>query len=70
MIMNMVRQFFLDLQKAFDLVDINIIISKLEFYGVRGTILDVFRSFLSNRKQYIKIENIKSDLLDVHIGTP
>ena len=37
--------------------------------GIRGTTLEWFRSYLSNRKQFVVIDGISSDLIDVTIGS-
>ena len=48
---------FIDLSKAFDSVDHNIILEKLSMYGVKGNNLKWFHSYLSNWKQYIEFQN-------------
>ena len=44
---------FLDLIKSFDTVDPKILVHKLLKYGIRGNIFNWFKSYLSNRKQYV-----------------
>jgi hypothetical protein len=61
---------FIDFKKAFDLVDHNILLNKLNAAGVRGTALDWFRSFLTNRTQQTKILNQLSSPLHVRTGVP
>ena len=46
---------FVDLQKAFDTVNHNILLKKLDHYGNRGTVNDWFASYLSNRSQFVSI---------------
>ena len=48
---------FIDLSKAFDTVNHNILLEKLSMYGVKGNNLKWFHSYLSNRKQYIEFQN-------------
>ena len=46
---------FIDLQKAFDTVDHDVLLYKLNYYDVRGVANEWFRSYLTNRKQYVAI---------------
>ena len=61
---------FLDLKKAFDTVDHKTLISKLELYGIRGTALHLFQSYLSERKQICKLQNIMSEVANIACGVP
>ena len=61
---------FLDLSKAFDTVNHQILLSKLEYYGIRGCSLSFFSSYLQHRKQYTSINGGKSDFLPITCGVP
>ena len=61
---------YLDLSKAFDTLDHSILIDKLEFYGVEGVALDLFKNYLTNRKQYVEFEDAQSDRLNISTGVP
>ena len=61
---------FIDLSKAFDTVDHQILIKKLQYYGIDGTTLECFRSYLSYRKQYISSQDIAERCLDIICGVP
>ena len=61
---------FLDLSKAFDTVNHDILIKKIQHYGFRGKFLNVLKSYLSNRIQCTKINNRSSDFTTVKCGVP
>ena len=61
---------FLDLRKAFDTLDHDIMIEKLQMLGIRGTILNLFKSYLSNRKQMVIMNKSKSQLKHIRCGVP
>ena len=61
---------FIDLRKAFDTVNHKILLTKLEHYGIRGSSLNWFESYLSNRKQYVFFNGESSSLKDITCGVP
>ena len=61
---------FLDLAKALDTVNRNILLKKLDHYGIRGTVNDFFRSCLTNRSQFVSINSSTSSLMSINVGVP
>ena len=61
---------FVDLQKAFNTVDHQILLTKLNHYGIRGVSNDWFKSYLSNRNQYVSINGFDSSLAAINCGIP
>ena len=61
---------FVDFQKAFDTVNHNILLKKLETYGFRGVINDWFRSYLTDRKQKVVINGFESSCKTMYHGVP
>ena len=59
---------FVDLQKAFDTVDHQVLLAKLNHYGIRGVSNYWFKSYLSNSKQYISINGYESGLAALTCG--
>ena len=61
---------FIDLRKAFDTVNHKILLQKLDHYGIRGSALSWFESYLDNRKQYVYVNGESSDLKIISCGVP
>ena len=61
---------FIDLKKAFDTIDHSILLDKLNYYGIRGLANKWIRSYLSNRYQYVVINNSHSENRKIVCGVP
>ena len=61
---------FIDLKKAFDTVNHEILLQKLEHYGIRGTSLLWFKSYLTGRKQYVYLNGSNSEIKNITCGVP
>ena len=61
----------LDLSAAFDTIDHQILLSRLDtVFGIRSTALDWFRSYLSDRKQFVMVDNSSSATVPLQYGVP
>ena len=61
---------FMDLSKAFDTIDHQILLHKLDLYGIRGIALTWFKDYLQNRQQYVSFKTYDSQKLNVNCGVP
>ena len=61
---------FVDLSKAFDTVNHKILLDKLNHYGFGGKANQLLASYLTNRKQYVEINNHKSSYRPLTCGVP
>ena len=61
---------FIDLKKAFDTVDHQILLNKMRNYGINGLEHQWFSSYLDNRRQFCKVNGVCSDLAEINIGVP
>lgn len=60
----------IDFSKAFDSVDHELLLKKLEYYGIRGIALDIVKSYLKQRSQLVEINGICSQIKQVKVGVP
>lgn len=67
---NIVGALFVDLKKAFDTIDHNLLLKKLEMNGIRGVALNLIKSYLENRTQFVAIGEFRSQLGPVTTGVP
>jgi hypothetical protein len=61
---------YTDIRKAFDSVNISILLNKLEYNGISGPILKLFKSYLIDRKQQVKLGSSNSSIINVTSGVP
>ena len=67
---DIVISIFLDLKKAFDTVDLRILLNKLYAYGIRGNVHDLFRSYLKDRSQFVIYDRERYDTKHIKCGVP
>jgi len=61
---------YLDIQKAFDCINHDILLDKLKAYGIRGTAWEWFKNYLGNRKQFVSLMGYKSTNHAINYGVP
>jgi exonuclease III len=61
---------FCDFSKAFDTIDHNRLLMKLNRYGIRGVALELIKSYLSDRAQAVTVKNSISEYLPINHGVP
>jgi hypothetical protein len=67
---SVVAGIFCDHQKAFDCVNYEILLSKLEFYGIKGLDLKLYKSFLESRYQRVSLNDTLSGWTGIRHGVP
>ena len=61
---------YIDLSKAFDTLNFDILLYKLQYYGIRDIALKLLKSYISNRKQYVKYNVNESGFKEIKTGVP
>lgn len=60
----------IDFSKAFDSINHELLLKKLEYNGIRGITLDIVKSYLKQRSQLAEINGICSQIQQVKVGVP
>ena len=60
--------FYIDLSKAFDCLQHDILLEKLAFYGLTNKAIALLKSYLSNRKQYVQLSDVRSSVRPISVG--
>jgi len=66
----MIGVVFLDLKRAFEMIDRSILIRNLQRYDLRAAVLEWFNCYLENRSQRVKFNGVLSEPIDVNFGVP
>jgi hypothetical protein len=59
-----------DYSKAFDLINHDILIAKLKIFGIDGKDLQLFKSYLADRRQYVSVKGTESSMREIKYGVP
>ena len=62
--------FYIDLSKAFDSLQHDILLEKLAHYGLTNKAIALLKSYLSNRKQYVQLSDVRSSVRPISVGVP
>ena len=60
---------FIDIRKVFDTINRDILVKRLEHYGISGVASEWIKSYLSNRKQFVDVDNVYSHYKDLLYST-
>ena len=62
--------FYIDLSKAFGSLQHDILLEKLAHYGLKNKAIALLKSYLSNRKQYVQLSDVRSSVRPISVGVP
>ena len=61
---------YIDLSKAFDTLSFDILLYKLNYYGIKDNAFKLLKNYLTNRRQYVVYNSQNSETLDISTGVP